>query len=401
MTKRQLTKFNNEPLNHSERQIVVKKANESSLVTRFAVLGILYTGLNPAELSHLHPNMIRSRENGKVLILNKSVECRAGAGRRGPGKWKPKNKVNIGESCGVCDDGIYEFNHQSVPIRHDDTISVLDDFFSLYDVTPSAATLRQRIEQFGVVCEINRLNFRVLYYTFPVILAEHGFTREEIGEIASISKNTREGINFSEQVGPYCKNENPFICSAELGYGDTCDRPTEIGEDYCARHTGSTENCGAILSNGKKCQMLVSETHERCRHHSSDEKQIIVCGAELKKGGRCQAPVSDENNRCTRHSAKGESNMCGAKLDDGSRCQRLLPKSGDEERCSAHRVNQFTCGAETSTGSECERPVDSAKKKCHFHSEGHICGAERDNGEGECKRTVSSQEDQCYIHSQN
>lgn len=398
MTKRQLREFDNEPLDADERDVVIEKVQSESPVTRYAVLGLLYTAMTAAELSHLRNRMVRNRDQGRLLVLSGSTECRVGNGRRGPtGRWQLTGDAERGDGCRCCN-GTYTFdNTRSIPVQHNDAIGALEDFFDLYDLTPSNAVLRRAVDKFGDKCGIARMNVEVLRYTYPVILAEHGFTRVEIGEAIGVTEGTREDMSFSEQVGPYCRDRNPFICDAELGSGETCSRPAETGADRCARHSGSTAVCGALLDNGSRCEFLVDDPDERCVHHSTEDG-LPICGAELDDGGTCQSPALEPGGSCFHHSEVNESTHCLAETTDGGRCMRAISQSKDVDQCSFHR-NDHTCNAETARGTECTRPVDEPEDRCRAHKEDRsICGAETDNG-GVCQRTLSGSSNRCHFHS--
>lgn len=291
MTKRSVEE--NEPLSYPERQTIESGLDSASLVTRFATLGILYTGLTPPKLAHLQSRLIRDRPDGKLVVLNETVECRSAGGWAGSIRWQPSDADLIGSSCGInrCD-GSFEYDRAPVPIRHDRTAEVLDKFFSIYDVTPSAQTIRKRVEKLGDATGIDRLNTTVLRFTYPVILAEHGFTRDEIAEVIDIADNTQANINFSEEVGPYCRGDNPFICNE-------CDRWTQTGFDLCERHLGKVPVCGAPLDDGSRCQLFVSDPYDQCRHHSDEEQP--TCDAETKDGGSCDKIVRQPDDRCRYH----------------------------------------------------------------------------------------------------
>lgn len=371
MPKRQLDKFDNEPLNGEERDRVLAAIPNTDVITAYGVLGGVYLGLTPQQLVHLQDRMIKHRGDTKLLVLRGKVECRAGAGRRGPsgGKWRPKH-TTIGDPCGAkkCS-GVYEFDGRAIPFRQPDTIKILNNIFDMYDTLPSASSLERRIRDFSDRIDIPRLNSRVVRYTFPVYLAEQGLNRHEIGEQMGIAKNHRENFNFSEQVGPYCRGENPFVCSAECKDGTECKRPALTGANVCARHGNRSPVCGMLLEDGSRCQFLVSDPEQLCHHHSdSDEQVVAVCGAEISDGNKekCEMPVSSPDERCHWHSDNDQI-QCGANLKNGSECK--IPVDSAESRCRHHRKDGFICGAQTGkyVDGPCQRPVDNSGERCKDH----------------------------------
>jgi hypothetical protein len=371
MTKRQLYEFDNEPLTGAERDTIFAAVPDTDIITNYGVLGGIYLGLTPQQLVHLRDRMVRHRGDTKLLVLAGSVKCQAASGRRGPsgGEWRPKH-VTIGEPCSAKEcNGVYEFEGRSIPFRQPETVEVFEDVFALFDKLPSANQLSERVRDFGDKVGIPRLNARVLRYTFPVYLAEQGLNRYEIGEQMGIAEGTREDINFSEQVGPYCRGGNPFVCSAECKDGTECERPALTGADVCARHGNRSPVCGALLDDGSRCQLLVSDPYELCRHHSDLDKQTpAVCGVELPDGDKCDFPVNSPNERCRWHSEDGPA-RCGAETGGGKRCRASV--SSADARCKRHRGDEMVCGAETGqyVDGRCQNPVGHPDQRCGHHQE--------------------------------
>lgn len=371
MPKRKLCEFDNEPLNGEERDKILTAIPDTDVITAYGVLGGIYLGLTPQQLVHLRDRMVKHRGDTKLLVLRGKVECRAGAGRRGPsgGKWRPKH-TTVGNPCGVKEcSGVYEFEGRVIPFRQPNTISIFENVFAMFDTLPAASSLGRRIRDFGDRIDIPRLNTRVTRYTFPVYLAEQGLNRYEIGKQMGIAQGHRENFNFSEQVGLYCRGENPFICSAECKDGTECERPALTGANVCARHGNKSPICGTVLEDGSRCQFLVSDPEQLCRHHSdSDEQSVVVCGAELSdgSGGKCEMPVSRPEERCRWHSDDGQL-RCGVNLENGSECR--APVDSAESRCRHHKKNKLICGAQTGkyVDGRCQKPVDNPGKRCAQH----------------------------------
>lgn len=369
MTKWDLDSPGREPLSPDERETVTQAASDGALITRFAVFGTLYAGASASELAHLTPRLVRSTGENRIRILfSGPVDCRAGMGIKNGDQWRRRGEAEFGERCGVCDGRYDGFRTRTVPVRHPEAASVIETVVSLHDGMPGGTTLHRRIDRLGERCGVDRLTQSVLYYTFPVILAEHGFTRVEIGEIMGYTEGKREDINFSGQVGPYCKDENPFICTAEINSGDTCERPAETGRDYCSHHVPSAVKCGALLEDGSRCEMLVSDPYETCHHHSSDEDVLTRCGAVLDDGSHCGFPVSGPDERCKWHTEDGPE-TCGEPLEDGTRCERQGSRS--DGKCTTHSETGHRCGAETGpyVDGNCSKPVDSAGERCRHHTD--------------------------------
>lgn len=373
MPKRQLQRFDNEPLNGEERDRILTEITNIDIITAYGVLGGIYLGLTPQQLVHLRERMMKHRGNTKLLVLSGEVKCRAGGGRRGPsgGKWRPKH-VTVGDSCSAkkCS-GVYEFEGRAIPFQQSDTVKIFENIFSMFDKLPSASHLGIRIKDFGDSVGIPRLNARVLRYTFPVYLAEQGLDRYEIGEQMGITRNHRENFNFSEQVGPYCRGENPFVCSAVCKDGTECERPALTGADVCARHGNKSPTCGTLLEDGSRCQFLVSDPDELCHHHStSDEQVVAVCGAELSDGDgkKCDTLVSSPDERCHWHSDDDQL-RCEASLGDGSKCQTPVNSAGG--RCRRHEDDSIHCGAETGeyVDGRCQNPVNHPDDRCRRHQD--------------------------------
>lgn len=292
MTARQIGE--NEPLSPTERERLHNALDAASLVTEFCVLGLLYTGLTPSELAHLQHSLLRDRDVGKLLVFQE-VECRSGGGWAAPIRWEPTGEKNIGEACGLAQcDGVYQFDRDPVPVRHERTNQVLDEFFRLHKVTPCKGTINNRVRKFGESCGIDRLNGSVLRYTYPVILAEQGFNRDEIADVLSIAENTKENINFTEDVGAYCSGANPFACNE-------CGQPARTGGNFCTFHLEGQPICGEPLTDGSRCGVTVSDEDGRCWAH----KDLPRCGEETGRGAKsdcCKNRVEAAEDKCWIHS---------------------------------------------------------------------------------------------------
>lgn len=330
----------NRPLDPSEREYVTEVALESPPVDQYSVIGGLYTGLPALALAHVQFSMVEETDSGILIRLpHTGVRCRSAHGKAGPEPvWRVDSKDDSDDGCACCS-GTFEFRKPRViPVREPIAVSMFQDFFSLYDGTPSVSAISTRLEKLGQQCGIDRLSSKVLRHTYPVILAEKGFTQSEIGDLMGWVEATVQAINFPERVGAYCAGENPFFCSAE-------------SED------------------GTRCEQVVLGRDELCAFHSPD---ATVCGAVIEGDERCEAVVSEPDERCVFHSENRFERLCGAELDNGEgRCERALPSSGEYDRCQFHREDGgFVCGAETGDGSECQRAVGGPDELCYSHRGG-------------------------------
>lgn len=222
------------PLRSGERELLIDHVEKRNFFVKYQVYSLLYTGLRPGEAAHLTADMIAQTENGITIHLpSTKVECVSGGQRRRGG-----SATSDGEPCRVdsCD-GTYRFdNIRSIPIRAKNVVSTISYWFDTYESGISKNTYHKRTQQLRDEIECPRLTPTVLRLGFGVLLAEHGFERDQIATVLGYDEDSSSFDRRVVMFGELTAGDNPFKCNASTKSDDSCSKGVKKNGGRCRWH---------------------------------------------------------------------------------------------------------------------------------------------------------------------
>jgi hypothetical protein len=328
----------NRPLTDDEQDSLLAELDDSSILDRIAVLGILFTGLEAQELAHVTREWIEFQEE-MVVITVQPERCEIGdyLGKGIHSRVSPRSYGN--STCYLCKEmgGVFTPEHpRVVPVKEEVALTAFKTWFGFYDKLGGQLTLIKRVGEVGERCGIPRLSPQVLKHTFGVDLAQRGFSREDIRLILPINESIEQGDGSAvRQYGEYVEGENPFRCLATRDNGEACQQWVAYG-DHCSVHSEDADICGSVASStGEQCSRPATESDGYCAWHSDDRElwsDAVICGAEKARGGICQQVVDHPGTNCRWHTGP----TCGAELSGKRKGTCSEPVESEDERCFKH-----------------------------------------------------------------
>lgn len=187
-------------------------------------LTLIDTGIRRQAMAHLRGDHVKLHSQNPQITIPQSAPCTLGIGPTGSGgDTSAKNRNQPCSDCvsrpvkdwapvpdGVTGTDAEEHNfftpktqnaHRPVPIKNDDTLTALDNYFRIYDKMVTANTISRRVKQIGERADIDReVSPHDLRDTFGTKIASDGFKPHEIKD-AMGHANLRESIQYVKLSG--------------------------------------------------------------------------------------------------------------------------------------------------------------------------------------------------------